>query len=85
MSGNNGISSDKITVSNFAINAQDALSDCCCSDKYAILYFNHGSGKYIVEGIEHKVHEHTALVIKPFSYMLDDSNFGLSGIAIHFL
>ena len=75
----------KISVSNFTINTQDALCDLGCSDKYQIVYFTHGCGKYIVEGIEYNVREHTALVIKPFSYTLVGCERDrISGVAIHF-
>lgn len=82
---NNCISYNKISVSSFTINTQDALCDLGCSDKYQIVYFTHGFGKYIVEGIEYKAREHTALVIKPFSYTLVGCERDcLSGVAIRF-
>ena len=82
---NNCISDNKISVSSFTINTQDALCDLGCSDKYQIVYFTHGCGKYIVEGIEYKAREHTALVIKPFSYTLVGCERDcLSGVAILF-
>lgn len=75
----------EITTSCFRLNSQDALIESRCSDRYEILFFDKGSGKCIVEGVEYKVYQHSILFIKPFSYSCMDTNGDeLSGYAIQF-
>lgn len=67
---NRNSSDNRISVSGLCLGVQGASVDFGCSDKYEILYFTRGCGKYTVEGHEYHVHENTALVIKPFSYVI---------------
>ena len=85
MSKNTNVLDDIIITSNFGIKAQDVFTDLGCSDKYQIVYFTRGSGRFVVEGIEHKVREQAVLVVKPFSYSVACARQGeLCGVSVCF-
>ena len=63
----------------------ERLSGDHCHDRYEITYLLSASGRYIVEGDEHKVSNGSLLLISPMSYhRVEIDSADAEGITIHF-
>lgn len=81
------IQSESITVNYFTKESSDvAVTGDHCHDKYEITYLVSASGRYIVEGGEHKVSHGSLSMIYPMSFhkVLIDSEWELEGYTIYF-